>query len=786
MNPSLPQLEDSRQLTRERGSRIGLCVILTGSVQGNGFRPRLARLAAQQKWSGTCRNTDRGIEIVVVGDGLTEKELLDQLRTAFPEGFELLDSSPLLLPAETASEAFRILESEGSAPCRVKVPLDVAICPECLADVSDSSNRRHNYFLTTCATCGPRYSLLTEIPFDRVRTTLAPFTLCPDCHAEYTDPDDRRFHAQTIACPRCGPRFWCEDQQGCRIENDDLLLPALQVLNGVGLNGGGIVALRGVGGYQLLCDATSQEAVLRLRELKQRPEKPLALLCDSVEMAETISLPNDLERETLRSPANPIVLVQRRRPSLLAEAITGELSTVGIMLPTTAIHRELSHRFGKPLVATSGNLEGEPLAVTPEEARKRLAGIADLFLHHNREISHPIDDSVVRIMAHRVVTIRGGRGMAPQQVDLGSARPMIALGGHQKNAIAISNGVQSVLAPHVGDLDSLAARESWLKRLSSLKALYKVNEPILVTDQHPDYYPTLWSNSQQRATSERLEPIGVWHHHAHVVTGMIEQDWLDREVLGIAFDGTGLGPDGTIWGGEFLRATVGEFTRVGSIRPFSLIGGEQATRELARSAIGLLTQLEEVPWDFVAERLRISPDRCRMFRQLIERTDVPRTSSCGRLFDGVAALILGLNGVQSEGIGPMRLESICDETSRDEYPFEIRTGSILELDWRPALRELLEDLQRGEIPARMAAKFHRGLANAVVELANRFELPVVLGGGVFQNRFFVEAIAEYWPLSGPPLGLPGKLPPNDGGLAIGQLAIAAARLKRIGLKQISS
>ncbi|MCA9098448.1 MAG: hypothetical protein KDA36_08680, partial [Planctomycetaceae bacterium] len=291
-----------------------------------------------------------------------------------------------------------------------------------------------------------------------------------------------------------------------------------------------------------------------------------------------------------------------------------------------------------------------------------------------------------------------------------------------------------------------------------------------VTDRHPDYYPSLF------AVKEKREPFRVWHHHAHVVTGMLEHNWLDREVLGIAFDGTGLGPDGTIWGGEFLKATVKGFTRVGSLRPFTLVGGEQATRELSRSLLGVLSQLNDVPWEFIAERLHIAPNRFRMLLRIIESFETSRTSSCGRLFDAASALILGLNEVHSEGIGPMRLESICDETSDEAYQFEVSEKSILEIDWRTAFQNLLEDLQKGVSPSIMASRFHNGLAQAVVELARHFELPVVLGGGVFQNQYFVESIVSRWSRSGPPLGLPGRFPPNDGGLAVGQLAIAAAQI----------
>ncbi|MFO1019803.1 MAG: carbamoyltransferase HypF [Planctomycetales bacterium] len=742
-------------------------LLLNGGVQGCGLRPRLSRFAAAQGWGGFCRNTSEGVEVFFSAVRLTVPEVMEALTKILPPGYRVLSSEVVQDPSWEIPSPFRIEASVEADLSTAQLPLDVAVCPDCLQEVRQPSQRRHGYWLTTCATCGPRYSVLTDMPFDRSRTTLQAFPLCPECQREYDAPSDRRFHAQTIACANCGPRLWCADGHGECLETKDIIACILAVLEE-----GKIVAVRGVGGYQLWADATNQKAVTRLRERKHRPEKPLAVMCESVEQAEKIAMIDSVERESLSDPANPIVLLSRRRSSRLAETVSGEIGSVGVMLPTTPLHAEVLRRFQRPIVATSGNLEGEPLAVDPVEAERTLSGIADLFVHHDRPISHPLDDSVVRVMAGRKVAIRAARGLAPLPLPLEGIPPLIALGGHQKNSIAISNGGQSVLAPHVGDLESDGTRARWGERLDALQRLYGVMPEHYVTDHHSDYYPTLY------AETSALHSLRVWHHHAHVAAGMVEQGWLDREVLGVAFDGTGLGPDGSIWGGEILRARLETFERVGSIRPFQLIGGEFASRQIFRAVAGVLTQLKEVPWGRIRERLQIPLDQWEPIINLCSLSRGSTTTSAGRLFDAAAAIILGRNEVQSEGFAAMCLESACTSTVTGAYRFDITEGPVWELDWRPAFDQLLKDFLSDASPSELATRFHRGLANGIVELSTRFGLPVVLGGGVFQNRFLVEAISDAWPESGPPLGRPGCIPPNDGGLAVGQLVIAASLLRR--------
>lgn len=747
--------------------RTAVRLLLNGGVQGCGLRPRLSRFAVAKGWRGFCRNTPEGVEVFFSAADLTVAEVLEDIAAILPPGFKVLSSRLVQESTEDLSSSFRIEDSLETPLSTAHLPLDVAVCPECLDEVRHPAQRRHEYWLTTCVTCGPRYSLLTGMPYDRARTTLRQFPLCPACQREYQDPSDRRFHAQTIACPNCGPRLWCADSNGKRMESSDLIAGILAVLED-----GQIVAVRGVGGYQLWGDATSPRAVERLRKRKQRPEKPLAVMCASLEQAEKIAVIDPAERKSLLAPDNPIVLLSLRQPSPLADAVSREIRTVGIMLPATALHADVVRRFQRPIVATSGNLEGEPLAVEPAEAQRTLGEIADLFVHHDRPIAQPLDDSVVRVIAGRRVTIRAARGLAPLPLPVQGIPPLIALGGHQKNGLAISNGSQSILAPHVGDLELDTTRARWGERLDALQRLYGVTPERYVTDYHPDYY------TSRHAEMSACQSVRVWHHHAHVAAAMAEHAWLDREVLGVAFDGTGLGPDGAIWGGEFLRTRVHAFERIGSLRPFQLIGADAASRQLWRSVIAVLNQLGNVPWELVRKRLRIPPDRWNPSVRLQSHSLGSRTTSAGRLFDAAAAIILGKSEVQSEGFAAMCLESNCCSAVTGEYRFDMTEGPLWELDWRPAFEHLLQDLIAETPPTDMATRFHRGLANGIVQLSARFGLPVVLGGGVFQNRFLVEAIADAWPDSGPPLGLPGEIPPNDGGLAVGQLVIAASLLRR--------
>lgn len=754
-------------------------ITLRGTVQGLGVRPAVARLARSYRLLGSVRNDVDGVRIDVIGVSPSISKFLDRLGQAIPTGFDV-DVHPIDVP-ETLPDSFAIDVSRDAGPTRTIVPVDRKICADCLAETDDPSNRRYSYPFTSCTDCGPRYSILAAMPYDRCRTSMSKFEMCLRCRTEYEDPDDRRFHSQTNCCPDCGPRWWSIEDRTLTVHDGvEAMQAAAQCLRQ-----GGIVSLKGIGGYQLVCDATNEVTVSRLRDAKRRPRKPLAVMVRDLARAIELTLIGALEQAALQSPAGPIVIARARRDTsvsdLLCRTIHPGLRDIGVMLPTTPLHHWLCDRSEQPLVVTSCNLEGEPILYEADQAERRMRGIVDLHLHHDREIIRPIDDSVVRCMANRIVTIRAGRGLAPLTIGNSSTIHAIAAGGHQKVAVAISNGYQSILGPHIGDMDHAESRARYRQQADALCQLYGCRPQLAAHDLHPDYFSTLcFQDRSLPVQRDGCSTAAVQHHHAHVVSAMAEAGLLDRSnleqsavgsnVLAIAMDGTGMGTDGTVWGGEFLRASATEFDRVGSLRPFRLAGGEAAIRDPTRVAIAIVK--ETIGSDGMASDLsfgRSFPETRQLLNVLANSKLSPITTSAGRLFDGVAAIVLNEGSSSYEGELAMRLEAICDTSASEAYRFTITDQTPSELDWRPMIRQLLFDRKLGTLPGVMAMRFHRGLARAIVSFAERFpELPVVLCGGVFQNRVLVELIADMMP-GDRELGRPGKIPPNDGGLAAGQL-----------------
>lgn len=747
-------------------------LVLNGRVQGIGLRPAIARFAAKLGLGGHVCNTSDGVKIHVEGSLDDVKSFQDNLLSNLPNAaiVELLRTEmvePIGVGRFSILEHLHTRNDVSASECAslaTWIPADLAVCERCLNEVRDSNNRRFGYAFTSCTDCGPRYSIIETMPYERSETCMNQFPMCAECRCEFESPADRRFHSQTNACPDCGPRLWLTDKRGCLLGNaNEAVCGAAQALFA-----GQIIAIRGLGGYQLLTDATSQTAVEKLRQRKRRRGKPLAVMVANLTAADEIALLDDIGRRTLVDPSNPIVVVQSRTNSKLADSIFGGLNTVGVLLPTTPLHWLLLKEFGRPLVCTSGNLDGEPIEFCANDAVDRLADVADLFLEHDRPIRRPIDDSVVRIMAGRPVTLRLARGMAPLSLNiLACDDSILAVGGHQKCAVALSTGQQSVLGPHVGDLDSVSMRRRYADQTGELRLLYGTTENSAVADQHPEYH------SRRVAEESAANLIEVQHHHAHVVAGMIEHNWLDRKVLGVAFDGTGLGTDDSIWGGEFLVSTVKEFERIGHLRPFRLPGGEQAIREPWRIATTLVC---DALGQQSACSLEFQTKNPSDLLPILNRPQFsPGTTSAGRLFDGIASLVLGIEQVQFEGQAAMMLESACELDSEGAYCFDFRSDGVTELDWRPVIYSILQDRQLGVSTGTLAMRFHRGLADAITFFCGRLaELPVVLGGGVFQNKILIELLQASFERTGQTLGTPGIIPPNDGGLAAGQLAIGAA------------
>lgn len=776
-------------------------VDVTGRVQGVGFRPTVARLACELSLAGRVENTSGGATIWLEGAAAKIDELLRVLPGRLPAVAAIAEIHCVDQPERgylsfEIDSASRVSASESTAdappPVSAIVPVDVRTCDECLDECRRADDRRRGDLMISCTQCGPRYSLIERLPYERADGAMRDFAPCPACAAEYAASADRRFHAQTVSCPACGPHVWltaADSPFTPLAERDAALRQAIERLRR-----GQILALKGLGGYQLLVDATSPDAVRRLRRAKHRPHKPLAVLVADLAVARRCARPSTVEEQTLASAAGPIVLVPRRDDGPLARDIFGELDSVGLMLPTTALHAALADAVG-PLVITSGNDEGTPLVVDVEDAARRLAAIADCFLHHDRRIVRPIDDSVVRVIAGRPVTIRLARGFAPgplaipRETGVRVPESVVALGAHQKSAVALWNGAQAILGPHVGELDAVETRERYVEQLDALRSLYRVDQgAILCCDRHPNYFT---SRLGRERTSPPAPLFTVLHHHAHIAAAMLEHEWLDSSALGVAWDGTGWGEDSTVWGGEISSCTATGLKRVGRLRPLLLPGGELAIRQPWRTALWMVRECREDGRELAATLF--GADRVR---QLAPLGDGPwpgiYTSSIGRLFDAAAAIILPadslLDGVVPyEGAAAMLLEAYAwqadQATDAAPYPFPLLdhrqsvASWLEELDWRPLFAALVADRLAGVEPPVMARRFHETLVAGLAAAAQHFRaLRIALGGGVFQNRWLVERLARWADERRLPLIFPAALPPNDGGIAAGQLAVTLSRI----------
>jgi len=797
-------------IVADTGALIARQILLRGRVQGLGVRPAIAKLAIRLKLNGTAVNTSEGVVIHLAGLISAVDDFQSLLADEMPFLADFQISHINNVPFEDVSD-FRILSGSDSSVAAVDVPVDLAMCPECVRELTDQTNRRFEYAFSSCTACGPRYSIIRTMPYERRDTVMTAFPLCRCCDEEYHNSDDRRFHAQTIACRNCGPVVWFESETSAHAcTGTNAIVAAIQILRT-----GDILALKGLGGYQLLCDATNSAAVKRLREKKSRHSKPLAVMIPGSMRPNSHAGPSKvghgLDEKVLNSPANPIVILENPGSLAIAPDVHPGLNSVGIMLPTTPLHALLLNEMQTPLVVTSGNRDAEPLAFEEIAARKSLVGIADGWLHHDRNIERPIDDSVVRLIAGLAVTIRAGRGIAPLRLPFQTRHSILAVGGEQKVACAVSNGRQVVLGPHVGDMSSLEVRQRFVAQTVALTTLYRAKPTVIAHDLHPDYFTSRWAGDQG------LRTIGIQHHHAHIVGGMLQHGLYDQQVLGVAFDGTGYGTDGTIWGGEFLLASKTSFKRVATLTPFALPGGDAAIREPWRVAVSLLNAaIPEITAEQIDELLRSSCRRhtaeihalasvatgvdklpslvqIRQMQQLVASDVCPQTSSMGRLFDGVASMLFGIGTSGFEGEPAMRLESVCDETKDDSGNkivsclLDVSDTAEHRIDWRPVVRKIFIDIQIGRPASLIAMEFHRVMARAVGMVAERFpDYPVVLSGGCFQNRMLTEAVIIELERQDRIMASPGTIPPNDGGLAAGQIAIAAALLEAEEFQETSS
>jgi hydrogenase maturation protein HypF len=739
-------------------------LVLTGHVQGVGFRPFVYRLAHLHKLDGSVCNRLGEVEIVVQGDSDAVSAFAHEVLCSAPPlaAPRLVLDEPRRL--DRSLRGFLIAASESHRAARIFVPADCFMCEDCRRELEDPHDRRHRYPFINCTQCGPRYTLIERLPYDRPNTTLAGFTLCEDCEREYRDPLDRRYHAEPIACPRCGPQLELRET-GRRLRRDAALEHALELLRE-----GAVLAVKGVGGYHLMCDARLERAVRALRTRKRRPDKPLAVMfprrgVDGLAAVRQEVEPTEAEAALIDSSARPIVLVTRHPGCRLAPGIAPGLSEIGVFLPYSPLHQLLLDGFGGPLVATSGNLSGEPVITDEAMAQERLASMVDAFLHHDRPIARPADDPVCRRIGGRMRRLRIGRGLAPLEIDLAFdiPQPLLGVGAHLKNCVTLAWERRAVVSPHIGTLTSPRALAVFGRTIDDLQRLYAVRVERIACDAHPRY------GSTRYALSAGLPVTRIWHHHAHA--GALAAEYPDEHSwLVFTWDGIGLGPDGTLWGGETLAGSPGRWSRVASFRPFRIPGGDGVAREPWRSAASLC-------WEAGREPADLPPQSELLRRAWASHINAPWSTAVGRLFDAAAALVLGMTHTSYEAQGPMRFEAVAAPAAPAEsLPLRVDPDGLLRADWA-SLLDVLCDPTRSA--AERAGHFHDSLAHTILRVAERErdrrgEFAVGLTGGVFQNRRLADSAQALLERAGFRVHLPMVLPANDAGIAFGQIVEAAA------------
>ncbi len=750
-------------------------ITVEGVVQGVGFRPFVYALAARYGLAGWVRNTASAVEIEVEGPAGAIEAFVGDLRDEQPPlaHVERLREADALPQGRDAFEIEHSLDGEGFQP----VSPDVATCPACLREIMDPRDRRSGYAFTNCTDCGPRFTIIRGVPYDRPNTTMAGFAMCPRCRAEYDDPRDRRFHAQPNACPDCGPRLTLLDGRGGPRPGDPLREA------GRLLASGRIVAIKGIGGFHLACDATSESAVRRLRGRKGREAKPLALMVAHLADADRLCVVSTEERRLLASAARPIVLLRARPGAGIAPSVAPGLGRLGVMLPYSPLHHLLFETAGATLpalVMTSGNRSEEPIATDEADALHRLSGIGDAFLLHDRPIYVRCDDSVTRVAAGGEVPIRRSRGYAPLPVRLPfESRPVLAVGAELKSAVCVTRGPYAFLSPHIGDLENVETYVSYRSMVERMTALFRVEPTAVAHDLHPDYLSTRYA----LALDPAVPRVVVQHHHAHVAACMAEHR-LTGPVIGVAFDGSGYGPDGAVWGGEILVADYAGFERVGHLGYVPMPGGDRAAREPFRMALAHLLRAG-ASWEPDLPPLRASADAEReMVRwQLDRQVNAPLTSSVGRLFDAVASLAGVRHRARFEAQAAMELEALAEGLVGAPYPIELTGVAPLVIEPGPIIRGVADDVAEGTSAAWIAARFHATVAEAVARVCERVRAStgldrVVLAGGVFQNAVLLDATRRRLGPCGFEVFSHHLVPPNDGGIALGQAAVAHARLER--------
>lgn len=742
---------------------------VTGTVQGVGFRPFVYRTAHELGLAGLVRNTPEGVTIEAQGTPERLYQFVEKLNSDHPPlaQIQCLDHSPISIQPGIA---FTIVEShQGDGNLTPAISPDIATCDDCLRELISEEDRRHSYAFTNCTNCGPRYTIIEGFPYDRSKTSMKDFIMCQACRSEYDNPSDRRFHAQPNACPSCGPQL--------NIPIDEALACIAQ---------GNIVAIKGLGGFHLACDATNDEAVKRLRRRKRRDMKPFAIMVRDLDAAVEICHISDEEAHLLTSPQRPIVLLKKRDNIPIAESVAPDNKCLGVMLPYTPLHHLFFGRSPLFLVMTSANFSEEPIISDNNEATSRLADVADTFLYHNRPIHMRTDDSVIRPVGRHNILMRRARGYVPSPVPLPFKGPnVLALGGDIKNAICITNGSNAYLSQHIGDLANIETHSHFEDVIEHLCNLLKVEPEVIACDMHRDYYSTQYAN---RRISEQL--YSIQHHHAHIASCMAENGLANQKVIGIALDGAGYGPDGTIWGGEILRADYEDFERLARIKPVMQPGGDLAAREPWRMAVAYLRELS-------AKTILndIPENEIDLVEQAMEKDiNCPLTSSLGRLFDAVAAILGIATHNAFEGHAAMLLEQVADDKNNSLYSWRVGAGSsstapldqrrrpradllFINIDFQPTIQEIVQDSIGSVKISNISAKFHNTVVAAFAEVVKMIggDEPVCLSGGCMQNAWLLLGLTKSLEAQGRTVYTHDLVPPNDGGLALGQAAIAIWR-----------
>ncbi|MEJ2008110.1 MAG: carbamoyltransferase HypF [Acidobacteriota bacterium] len=762
-----------------------------GIVQGVGFRPFVYHLAQRFKLAGFVCNTPDGVLIEAEGSGDALSGFLGELSSNCPPLAKVNGVASIDIEALGESE-FVIRDSVERKFEAVLVSPDVATCDDCRLDFTEPNNRRFGYPFTNCTNCGPRYSIIEDVPYDRPKTTMREFQMCTACQAEYDDPNNRRFHAQPNACPVCGPAIRLVDSGGAVLavpadggSGHEANLDTIREVRRL-LREGKIVAVKGLGGFHLACDAENDGAVQRLRARKRRTDKPFALMAEDVSAVSRFCQVSDDDRKALLSACHPIVVLPRRSGAHISPAVAPGNNTLGVMLPYTPLHSILfrANNAERPaftaLVMTSGNLSEEPIVTSNEEALSRLGDVADAFLFHNRRIHMRVDDSVVRVFRGKERVMRRSRGYVPTVIDLGMpVGEILACGPQLKNTFCLARDRYAVISQHIGDLENYETLCFFEETLANLKKLFRVEPSVIAYDLHPRYMSTQFALEQRG-----LHKIGVQHHHAHIASCMAENG-LSEKVIGVAFDGTGFGTDGHIWGGEFLIADYEQFERRAQLRYVPLPGGDAAIRQPWRSALSYLRETygNELPDDLPLWK-DVSGRDLALVRKMLERgINTVATSSCGRLFDAVAS-ILGLrHEINFEGQAAIELEMAVRVGTEGVYPFQMEYRDPWQIDVRPVIESIVRESQEGETVGAIAARFHSTLAGIIAEVCRELREreglnTVCLSGGTFQNmlllRLTLDALDEY----DFEVYMHAKVPPNDGGISLGQAVIAGAAVKR--------